>query len=69
MEHFITNELLSNKQYGFIKGRSTVLQLLRILDDWTTQTNQGYQVDVIYTDFQKAFDLSLIHISEPTRPY
>ena len=37
MEHFITNELLSNKQYGFIKGRPTVLQLLRILDDWTTQ--------------------------------
>ena len=56
MEHFITNELLSNKQYGFIKGRSTVLQLLRILHDWTTQIDQDYQVDVIYTDFEKAFD-------------
>ena len=56
MEHFITNELLSNKQYGFINGRSTVLQLLRNLDDWTTQIDQGYQVDVIYTDFEKAFD-------------
>ena len=58
MEHFITNELLSNEQYVFIKGRSTVLQLLRILDDWTTQLDQGFQADVslIYTDFEKAFD-------------
>ena len=32
------------------------MQLLRILDDWITQIDQGYQVDVIYTDFEKAFD-------------
>ena len=56
MEHFLNNDLLSNKQYGFIKGRSTVLQLLCILDDWTAQLDQGGQVDVIYTDFEKAFD-------------
>jgi len=33
MEHFLDNDLFSNKQYGFIKGRSTVLQLLNIMDD------------------------------------
>jgi len=46
----------SDKQYGFIKGRSTVLQLLKIMDDWTTQLDYGGQIDVIYTDFAKAFD-------------
>ena len=56
MEHFLTNGFFSDKQYGFIKGRSTVLQLLKILDDWTSQLDAGKQVDVIYTDFEKAFD-------------
>ena len=27
MEHFLKNDLFSNRQYGFLKGRSTVLQL------------------------------------------
>ena len=29
------NDLLSNYQFGFIKGRSTTLQLLNVLNDWT----------------------------------
>jgi len=56
MENFITHDFFSDKQYGFIKGRSTVLQLLKILDDWTLQLDLGKQIDVIYTDFEKAFD-------------
>jgi len=32
------------------------LQLLKIMDDWTAQFDSGGQVDVIYTDFAKAFD-------------
>jgi len=36
IQYFISNNFLSNKQYGFIKGgRPTVIQLLKILDDWT----------------------------------
>jgi len=54
MQFFITNNLFSNYQYGFIKGRSTVLQLLHILDKWTKLVEEGRQVDVIYTDFEKA---------------
>jgi len=38
-------------QYGFIKGRSTVLQLLCIMDEWTTELDLGAQIDAIYTDF------------------
>ena len=50
------NDLFSNSQFGFIGGRSTVLQLLKVLDKWTEiLDNKGY-VDVIYLDFMKAFD-------------
>ena len=56
MEHFFSNGYFSHSQYGFIKGRSTALQLLKILDDWTNNLDQGKQIDVIYTDFEKAFD-------------
>jgi len=56
MEHMQTNKLFSKKQYGFIPGRSTVLQLLTVLDHWTEILDQGGEVDVVYCDFQKAFD-------------
>ena len=56
MDFFFANIFFSNKQFGFIKGRSTVLQLLQILDDWTLTLDLGIQIDVIYTDFEKAFD-------------
>ena len=40
----------------FLKGRSTVTQLLQILDDWTETLESGGRIDVVYTDFEKAFD-------------
>jgi len=56
MIHFISNSLFSSKQFGFIKGRSTVLQLLHVLDTWVKNLEEGGQIDVIYIDFAKAFD-------------
>ena len=56
MSYFIENNLFSNYQYGFIKNRSCTLQLLRVVDDWTNHLDSGKQIDVIYTDFEKAFD-------------
>ena len=35
MDHMKNNNLFSNKQFGFLHGRSTVLQLLAVLDKWT----------------------------------
>jgi len=35
MKHLKMNNLLSNKQYGFIPGRSVSLQLLTVMNDWT----------------------------------
>jgi hypothetical protein len=59
-EHIIknmkVNKLFSKKQFGFISRRSTSLQLLEVLDKWTEAIDKGTDVDVIYKDFQKAFD-------------
>jgi len=46
----------SNCQYGFLNGRSTVLQLLHIMNEWTECLERGGQINAIYTDFEKAFD-------------
>ena len=51
------NGLFSSKQYGFIYGRSTVLQLITILDTWTYEIDRGHHTNVIYMDFKKAFDI------------
>ena len=52
----IKNALFSDRQYGFISGRSAVLQLLLALDEWTEALDKGEDTDVIYLDYQKAFD-------------
>jgi len=56
IDHMLRNQLLSDKQYGFIAGRSTTLQLLKVLDEWTEALDDGYSIDCVYMDFQKAFD-------------
>ena len=56
MSHLLTNNLLSAYQFGFIPGRSCTTQLLHVLDYFTQHLDNGNPVDVIYLDFQKAFD-------------
>jgi len=50
LSYFKVNMLFTDKQFGFIKDRSTTLQLLQILDKWTECLEDGGQIDVIYTD-------------------
>ena len=52
----VENNLLSDDQYGFRAKRSCVTQLIQVLDEWTHILDMGREVDVIYLDFQKAFD-------------
>ena len=54
--HLRDCDMLSNKQYGFLKGRSTILQLLKVFDNISEIIDTGVPVDIIYTDFKKAFD-------------
>ena len=56
IEYMKENCLFSQRQYGFISGGSTVLQLINVLDNWTLGLDNGNYTDVIYMDFQKAFD-------------
>jgi len=54
--HLKEHNLLSSSQFGFLKGRSTQLQLLQMLEEWTAALDSGRSVDCIYFDYQKAFD-------------
>ena len=50
----MVNNLYSSQQYGFVKGRSTVLQLLNVMDK--CYIDKGDSIDTVYLDFTKAFD-------------
>jgi len=56
LEHMKQHNLFTDDQFGFRNHRSTTLQLLTVLDDWTSALDKGSQVDAIYLDFAKAFD-------------
>ena len=56
VEHMMVNNIFSKQQFGFIKGRSTVLQLLNVMDSWTMALDNGVSIDSIYLDYMKAFD-------------
>ena len=56
LRHMRENDLLSEHQHGFLPGRSTITQLLEAMDYWTEALDSGNDIDIIYLDFQKAFD-------------
>ena len=45
-------------QHGFVRGRSTLTNLLETLESWTRigLLDEGYGIDVIYLDYRKALD-------------
>ena len=47
---------ISIHQHGFMRHRSTASNLINITQFISQQIHEGSQVDVVYTDFQKAFD-------------
>ena len=54
--HLETQDMLPGDQHGFRQHRSTLTQLLSHWDQVLDHLEQGETVDVIYTDFSKAFD-------------
>ena len=50
------NGLINNNQFGFLKGRSTVTQLLSSLNDWPKSRNLSRSTDVVFLDLAEAFD-------------
>ena len=51
-----TNSLINYSQFGFRLKRSCVTNLLDFFDEVTKEYDQHKSVDIIYLDFQKAFD-------------
>lgn len=47
---------ISERQHGFMKNRSTTSNLTSFTDFVLNGMEKGGQVDVVYTDFEKAFD-------------
>ena len=56
LQHLVENDLCTTQQYGFTNGRSCLTNLLETFESWTEDVDKGYTVDVIFLDFQKAFD-------------
>ena len=55
----MANKILTAKQFGFLRGRSSILQLLKVVDKLTKMLDNGSVIDTIYCDFMKAFDTVL----------
>ena len=56
MNHLEQLGLLPESQHGFRKSRSTLTQLMSHWDSVLDLLERGHTVDIIYTDFSKAFD-------------
>lgn len=48
--------IISTSQHGFLKGRSTITNLTEFTHIVSNIIESGLQLDVVYTDFSKAFD-------------
>lgn len=49
-------KLLDANQHGFIRGKSTVTNLIESIGDWTEAMDSQRTTTIIYIDFKKAFD-------------
>ena len=56
MSYLESNNLFCNEQHGFRRKRSCKTQLLSIMEHWTKLIDDNINIDVVYLDFQKAFD-------------
>merc|ERR1712236_122279 len=56
VKYLSNNDLLPWDQHAYIKGRSTLSQLLNHIEDSIRNWEEGKATDTIYLDFAKAFD-------------
>ena len=53
--HMERNNLFSKKQHGFVPLRNCMTNLLTCMEKWTDMIEKRLPIDIIYTDFAKAF--------------
>ena len=56
LTHAAVANALPDEQFGFLPGRSTVWQLLQVLDDWERALDNGESIHACFLDIAKAFD-------------
>ena len=56
VEFLVKHKLINISQHGFLKARSCLTNLLCFSEEITKWADDGSPVDVVYLDFQKAFD-------------
>ena len=56
VSHVLNANLFAEKQHGFVPNGDCMTNLLLALEDWAEALEFGYDIDVIDTDFAKAFD-------------
>ena len=56
MDFLVKHKLINPSQHGFLKVRSCLTNLLCFFEEITKWVDDESPVDVIYLDFQKAFD-------------
>ena len=56
VEFLVKHNLINTSQHGFLKERSCITNLLCFFEEITKWVDDGSPVDVVYLDFQKAFD-------------
>ena len=56
VDFLVKHKLLNSSQHGFLKARSCLTNILCFLEEITKWIDMGSPVDIIYLDFQKAFD-------------
>ena len=55
-DFLVKHQLLNSSQHGFLKARSCLTNMLCFLEEITKWIEVRSPVDIIYLDFQKAFD-------------
>ena len=56
VDFLVKHKLFNSSQHGFLKARSCLTNMLCFLEEITKWIDVGSPVDIIYLDFQKAFD-------------
>ena len=56
IKHLRKNNLQSKWQHGFTMKKSTVTNLIEALNVWSEALSHNLPVDIIYLDYEKAFD-------------
>lgn len=57
MAHLVKHDLITPSQHGFVPWKSCATNLIETIDVITETFNRGFEIDMIFLDFSKAFDL------------